>query len=148
MELLRGLGVNQTVGIQLVIFIVTYLVLNQILFKPYFKAYTERVARTMGRAELAEKYLAESQVLQKEYETKARELSTQFKTVFDGSRAEAVKEYDEIVGQARQSAKAEFEERKKQVQMAMAQAQKDLTKEIPTLAEVITARLLGRDLGK
>jgi F-type H+-transporting ATPase subunit b len=148
MELLRGLGVNATVGIQLVIFLATYLVLHFVLFKPYFRAYVNRVERTMGRAELAERFLAESQHLQTEYERRARELSAQTKTIFDGSRTQAMREYDQLVNEARQAAKASFESSKQKINTEMAGARQGLQGEIPNLAEVITARLLGKDLAQ
>jgi F-type H+-transporting ATPase subunit b len=148
MELLRGLGVNSTVGIQMVIFLVAYLALHFILFKPYFRAYVDRVERTMGRAELAERFLAESQSLQSEYERKARELSAQFKTIFDGSRSTAMREYDQLVNDARQAAKASFETSKQKIDVEIDAARKSLQSEIPALSEVITARLLGKDLAQ
>lgn len=149
MDLLRGLGVvPEFLGYHLVIFLVTYLVLHFLLFKPYFKAYLARVERTMGRAELAEKYLAETQSLQAEYEGKAQELSHKYRAIFDSSRVQAMKEYDKLVSEARQTAKAEFDAAKQNISAEMQAARKNLQAEVPALSEVITARLLGKDLAQ
>jgi len=146
MEMLRGLGVNSTVGIQLVIFLVGYAFLYFALFKPYFRAYAERVDRTMGRAELAERYIAESTALQAEYETKARELSSQYKSIFDESRSQALREYDRVVSEARLAAKAQLENAKQKIRSELENANNQLQKEIPAVAEAITSRLLGKDM--
>ena len=146
MELLRGLGLDSSVGIQLVLFLVTYLILHFVLFKPYFAAYNERISRTMGRAELAEKYLAESQALQGEYENKARQLSAQYKAIFDESRLKAQKESDQTVSQARQAAKSQLESMKQKIRGELENARKDAQKEIPTVTSAITSRLLGKEL--
>jgi F0F1-type ATP synthase membrane subunit b/b' len=149
MDLLRGLGVvPEFLGYHLVIFLMTYLFLHFVLFRPYFKAYLGRVERTMGRAEMAERYLAESRSLQAEYEAKAQELSHKYRAIFDSSRAKAMREYDQMVNEARQAAKAEFETAKKSIAAEMQGARKNLQAEVPVLSEVITARLLGKDLAQ
>ncbi len=146
MEILRGLGVDGTIGYQLVLFLLTYLVLHFVLFNPYFKAFKERVNRTMGRAELAEKYLAETNLLQSEYETKARTLSSQYKSIYDESRAKAMSEYDKLVSEARQKAKDQTEKNKADIAAEFARAHEQMQKEIPSIAGAVTARLLGKDL--
>lgn len=146
MELLRGLGLDSSVGIQLVIFLITYLILHFVLFKPYFAAYNERLKRTMGQADLAEKYLAESQALQAVYENKARELSAQYKAIYDDSRLKAQREYDQTVSAARQTAKTQFETTKQKIRTELDSARKESQKEVPAVAGAITARLLGKDL--
>ncbi len=148
MDLLRGLGVNSTVGYQIVIFLATYVVLHFVLFKPYFKAYLGRVESTMGRAEMAERFLAESQSLQAEYERKAQTLSHQYRTIFDSSRMQAMKEHDRLMSEARQAAKTEFEAAKQNISTELQSARKNLQAEVPVLSEVITARLLGKDLAQ
>lgn len=144
--MLQGLGVNSTVGPQLVIFLVSYLLLYFLIFKPYFRAYTERVERTMGRTELAERYISESHALQSEYEAKARELSANYKTIFDDSRGKAMREYDKLIGEARQAAKAQLDGAKDKIKGQMSTARKDLEKEVPAVSAAITSRLLGKEL--
>jgi len=145
MELLTGLGVNQTVGIQFVIFLATYFVLHFVLFRPYFAAFKARVANTMGQTEQAERYIAETHELQYKYETKARQLSNEYKAIYDKSRAEAMKEYDRLVGEARQGARAAYDASKDRIDEGMRQARQDIRKEIPAVATEITGRLLGKE---
>lgn len=146
MELLRGLGVNSTIGYQLVIFLITYVILHQVLFRPYYKAYLARIERTMGRTEMAERFTAEAQALQAEYESKARALSTKYRELFEASRVQANKEQDEIVNAARTHAKTTMETAKQKITSELTTARKSLEKETPVLADTIMARLLGKDL--
>lgn len=145
LDMLRGLGVNETVGPQLVIFLFSYTVLYFLILKPYFKAYVERVDRTMGRAELAERYIAESHALQSEYENKARSMSASYKSIFDESRTKAMREYDQMVGEARNAAKTQLESSKEKIRSQLTTARKDLEKEVPGVVSEITTRLLGKD---
>ena len=145
MELLRGLGVDQTIGIQFVVFVATYLVLHFVLFKPYFMAFKERVEKTMGQTEQAERYIAEAQELQHQYETKARKLSGEYKAIYDRSRGEAMREYDRLVGEARQGAKAAFEVAKERIDHELQAAQEEVRKEVPAVASGIVSQLLGKE---
>ena len=54
MDLLIQLGVNHTLAVQLVMFLVTFVILKYVLFEPYYAAFNERQERTVGRTELAD----------------------------------------------------------------------------------------------
>src|SRR4051812_27285178 len=101
MDLLIQLGVNYTLGIQLVMFLVVFAVLKNLLFEPYFKAFNERKERTLGKTELAERFVAEARELEEKYSMRAQEANDRFREVFDKSRSEAMKEYDRLIGDAR-----------------------------------------------
>src|SRR5262245_8514189 len=71
MSLLASLGVNETLVIQLGIFLAVYMVLKYVLFTPYFKAFNQRAESTVGQADLAERYIAETKALEDEFANKA-----------------------------------------------------------------------------
>ena len=91
MDILSALGVDATLGIQFIIFLVSYVFLVNVVFKPYHRAYEERVKRTLGNAEFAERILAETKELEIEFEQKARLLNYETKGIFDSERSEAMK---------------------------------------------------------
>ncbi|MCB0384998.1 MAG: ATP synthase F0 subunit B, partial [Bdellovibrionales bacterium] len=115
MEILTALGVNSTLGIQFIIFLVAYVFLTTLVFKPYHRAYEERVKRTEGNTDLAERILTESKDLELQFEQKARALNNETKIIFDHSRTEAMKEYDRMVSQARDRAKSIMEKTRLQI---------------------------------
>src|SRR5437868_3934824 len=104
MEIIHQLGINQTALIQFAIFICMFFFLNLYVFTPYYKALEERENRTMGGEDLAIEFQKKSTELHSEYQIKAKEVSKKIKDIYDAHRNDAVKEYDLIVGKARQEA--------------------------------------------
>ncbi|MBX7230638.1 MAG: ATP synthase F0 subunit B [Bdellovibrionales bacterium] len=148
MDLLHGLGVNQTVLWQMVGFAFTYLVLYFLLFRPFFEAYTERVNRTFGQAELAEKYIEEAKVFQRQYEEKAQELNQQFKNIFTQSRAQANKMSEEIMMEARQKAKDLLSQNQSRMKIEEDKIRKELQVAASGLSESITQQLLKKGVAQ
>ncbi len=147
MEILTALGVNATVGIQFVIFLITYLVIYFVLIKPYFEAFLVREEKTVGQTEDAERLISEAQQLQAEYEKKAREISQSYKVIYDQNRLEATKEYDRLVADARLQAKKISEEAALRIGSEMSQAQSKLSQEIPQISKEIMVKLIGKEIG-
>jgi F0F1-type ATP synthase membrane subunit b/b' len=148
MDLLKSLGINGTAIDLFGIFLVAFVFIYFILMAPYFRAFKERVNRTLGHAEIAEKFLAESRALHDEYDIKAKAMNAQFKAIYDSNRTEAMREYDKVVNDARLAAKAEIERSRQAAADSLAQARRQMEKEIPSLAETITGRLIGKDLSQ
>lgn len=145
MEILNALGINETITVQFVIFLVAYLFLSNLLFKPYYRAFIERKDRTVGRTDTAERYIKEAKDLQAQFETKARELNSRYKVIYDQSRSEALKEYDQLVGAARSDSKNWIENQRDQIQIAVKKVQSEIGSEVKGVSKVIQARLLGRE---
>ena len=78
--------------------------LKYVLFEPYFAAYNQRVERTLGQTELAERFVAETKELEERYSIKAAEENEKFRAVYDKTRSEAAREYDRMVTDARAQA--------------------------------------------
>lgn len=146
MELLSALGVNQTVGIQFIIFVAVYIVLNKVLFTPYIAALEERRSRTEGQSEKAEQFLEEAKALQEEYTKKSRELNDQQRQVYEKARGEAMKRYEEIVSSAREKMKATVESAQKDLKVELQKVREQADKEIPALTSLIKERLIGKEL--
>ena len=147
MEILNALGVDYTLGIQFVIFVVAYLFLTNLVFKPYHRAYEERVNRTAGNTDLAERIISETKDLELEFETKARALNNETKIIFDHSRTEAMKEYDRMVSQARERAKSIMEKTRFQITHEMENARTEINKEIPEITRSVVKKLMGQEAG-
>jgi len=146
MEILTALGINSTIWMQLLCFMVAYTAVSQLAFKPYMAAYKERLRRTSGQEHTAEQMLSQVQTLRSEYEHKARDVNAQYKAIYDRSRTEALREYDRIVQSARDLAAQFINQNRQQIEKEVAQAQKDMVEQAPVVGGAIAARLVGKDM--
>ena len=146
MEILKSLGVNPTFWIQLVCFLVSFLSLRYLIFKPYSTALTERQNRTIGSEEMAVRLIEEANDLHSDFEKKARDLNSKIKGFYDQSRAEARREYDQLVESARKEAGSVLEEARAYISKEIASAQKALAAEAPAVGAVIATKLAGKDI--
>lgn len=146
MDLLIQLGVNQTLGIQMATFLIAFVVLKYLLFEPYYAALNERKERTLGKTELAERYIAESRELEEKFTIRAQEANDRFREVFDKSRLEAAREHDRLVTAAREKAKALLDESSRKIQKEMASARTQLNQEVKVVSQLINQKLIGKEL--
>lgn len=144
MSILSQLGVNDSFIYQFIIFILIFSFLAIYVFSPYTQALSKRVDKTKGGEELASELQLEAQALRSEYESKAKEISKQIKTIFDNYRAEAKKEYDAIVLKAKLDSQKIIEDTRGRVTVEMAEAQQKLKEEVPALAQAINKKLLSK----
>ena len=145
MGLLIQLGVNETLAMQLGVFLVVFIVLKYFLFGAYYAAFNERKARTLGKTELAEKYLAEAKQMEDQFATKAREANDLYREVFEKGRAAANKEYDRVVNEARQLAKDKTDEMRASLQKDMQSVRTQVAQELNGVAQVINQKLIGKE---
>jgi F0F1-type ATP synthase membrane subunit b/b' len=146
MDLLIQLGVNNTLGLQLVMFLITFVVLKNVLFEPYYAAFNERKERTEGKTELAERFVAEAHELEQRYGARAQEVNDKFRAVYDQSRAEALKEYDRLVNEARTKTKGTIEESNRKIEKEMIAAREKLSSETAGVSQLMVQKLIGKDL--
>jgi F-type H+-transporting ATPase subunit b len=146
MDLFTQLGVNSTLPYQLATFIVAFVVLKYLLFKPYFAAFNERRERTIGMTELAERFVAEARELEEKYTMRAQEVNDRFREIYDKSRAETMQEYDRLIGEARGKTRAAVEQTRKKIQVEMEGARKQLQSEVGSVTQLISQKLIGKDL--
>lgn len=146
MEILRTLGVNSTLWIQLGCFLVSYLALTQLVLKPYMAALREREKRTVGNEETAVRMIEETTELHAEYEKKARSISGEIKGFYDQSRSAAMKEYDRLVAAAQQEAAQELEKSRALISSAIQGARAQLISEVPAVSSAIASKMAGKEI--
>jgi F0F1-type ATP synthase membrane subunit b/b' len=145
MEVLKSLGVDSTIWIQLACFIVSYLALSHLVLKPYMRAFHERENRTIGGEETAVRIIEETQVLHTELETRSRALHAKIKGFYDESRTEAMKEYEQLVGRARGDANNLLKISRLEIETQIRTARKALTTEVPHIASAIASKVAGKE---
>ena len=146
MDIITSLGLNMTIASQFVIFLVTYVFLSNLVFKPYFKAYQERKKRTVGNEETAHRVISETQELEKTYEKKARKINDEFKAMYDSARSVAMREHDQIVSEARAHAQQLLSKARTELKAQADSAHSQIVTEAPSVAKVMVSKLLGKDV--
>ena len=97
MAILQQFGIDGTVFIHMIIFMIAIIFLSTVVFKPYLKALEMREQRTKGGEALAGEIQKQSADLRTRFEAKAKEVSTEIKTIYDKVRGQAAKDYEQIV---------------------------------------------------
>ena len=144
MAVLEQLGINQTVLLQFCIFVFSLIALSQLAFAPYYRAHEERERRTRGGEDLAQEILKQATDLKAQFETRARQVSGDIRTIFDSYREGGSKEYEAILAQARADSQRLVDEARGRVTVEVAEAAKRLKEEIPQVAQAITQKLIAK----
>lgn len=144
MEIIRQLGINETALIQFGIFVCIFFFLNLFLFKPYYKAFEERENRTLGGEDLALEIQQKTIELTSQYQIKAKSLAQKIKAIYDSHRSDALKEYDLIIGKARQQTHSLLESNSQQISQSIQATEGQLRLEAGKVASAITQKMLGK----
>jgi len=145
LSLIQSLGINSTVWTQLAIFLVTFSALYVLVFKPYFTAHYERHNRTEGGREDTEHILQSNQVLQTEYERKARDVNDKMRLAFERAKNEALTEQSNILGQAREGANHQIKLSRERLEKELQAARTQLTQEVKEIGAIIANKLIGTE---
>lgn len=145
MELLSALGLNSTIVPQFLVFLVAYLALTQLVFKPYLAAFEQRQQATFGNQESAEQILEEAKQIQQRYEIKAREVNAEIRSLFEAARKDSAKIQEQLVSEARAEAEQQTKTNRDKIRTGVQAAREDLKKYVPELAQAISNRLLGKE---
>jgi F-type H+-transporting ATPase subunit b len=144
MAILTELGLNGSFFLQLIIFCVAYVALSRLVFGPYSEALTLREQKTIGGENLAAELMNATEDLKTRYETKARLVSGEVKTIFDDYRTQAYKEQEKIVSQARQESNQLMDAIRKKVQIEVSQAQTQMRSEVSLVSQEMIKKLLSK----
>lgn len=144
LNILRSLGMDDTVYPQFVIFIVTFIFLNLLVFKPYLNAYLERRKRTVGSQDVAKEILADIEAREAQYSKEAKEINSRIKVVFDEKKTLATKESNAILVEAQTLAQEKLTKGKQELNEVYSKAKEQIKTFIPELGQNIKQRLLDR----
>ncbi len=144
MDILAQLGINFTAVIQFVLFSIVMIFLSKFVFAPYAHALEERETRTKGGEDLALEFHNKATELQSEYETKLVSLNKDMKEIIDASKAEASKNMEAAVTEARKTADQLIADNKVNIANSVKKAESELKNETNSAALLITNKLLGK----
>ena len=146
MEILRQLGLDQTVWIQLGFFIVSYVFLSQFLFKPYQRNLQFRSKNTGGALDEAAQMSASNERLAMDYQGRMKKQNETAEQIYSQLKMEGAAEEDKLVAAAKESATKLLELARVQITNEVTAAKKQLEEQIPEMSEMIASRLLGRSV--
>jgi len=126
-----------------IVFLLTLLMLNTILFKPLLRVMDERDRLTRGTMEEAEDKRKSLSELVDTYSGRIRDARQKGYEHIDSVRKEASSRRMEMIARAREDASAEMQKVRDRVSREVELARKDLQSEVESIAESITARILG-----
>jgi F0F1-type ATP synthase membrane subunit b/b' len=144
--ILTGLGVNSTMWIQLGLFLFTFVLLNNLVFKSYQKALNERHDKTIGGEDLTKQLLAEAHDIQARYEKRAREVNVNIKSAYDEAMGAAYKKQSEILESTRKEAAESIKQARTKITAQVRDAQVQLQKELPAISGLIATKLMGKEV--
>ncbi|OQW47745.1 MAG: hypothetical protein A4S09_14400 [Proteobacteria bacterium SG_bin7] len=145
-SIIDTLHLDQTFFFQFGFFVVAFSFLSLLLFKPYYKAYEQRLEKTQGSEEVAVKMLADSESLYTQYQDAARKLNLEIKAAYDELRGEAQKETENIVSAGRKDSQAKVEKAMKEVSSQLEIEKNKALAQIPEISSLIRGKLLGKEI--
>ena len=141
-----AIDIDGTVFVQGGIFLLLFLILQPLLFRPWLEVRARRFESIEGALAEAARIRRENTDFVKQYDdglSKAREQAAEIRSK---SKLSADQQLSETVGSARQSASIELEHARKNLAEAARQARNGLELQTTELASEIAEKLLGRRL--
>ena len=146
LEILSQLGLDQTVWIQLCLFVFSYIFLSQFLFRPYLRNLKFRKKNTGGALDEATQLTALTEKIASDYQGKLKKQNELADEEYSKLKSEGSQEEEKLLIAARIRANQMLDEAKKKISSEMTKTKEELRNQIPQLSSLIASRLLGRDL--
>jgi F-type H+-transporting ATPase subunit b len=126
------------------IFFATYLVLNQLVFKPYLALIHAREGKTSGLKEKAIQQKEEAEKLKASYEIFMKEERKKINAVVDQERSKVAEEERAIIGKARAESNEELGKVRKTIDAESKEARKQLQSLVNDYSSEIVSKLVGK----
>lgn len=143
-ESLPVVDIDNTIFLQAGLFLLLFVILNFVLFKPWLEVKERRAKRIGGALEDAAELRERAHASELEYAARLAKARDQAITIRSDRRRESEEQEAEIVSEARRVAATELESRKQAIARDVDQARADLGSRVEQLATDITAQVLGR----
>jgi len=140
------IDIDLTAVVQFVLFVLTYLVANKLLFQPYLELRARRKAGIDGAREEAERMTAQADAKLADYEKSLAVARDRANEEGRKVRAEAANHEREVTDQARASAQKSIDEAQKRMRSETETARGQLMPQAEAIAKSIANKLLGREV--
>lgn len=136
-----------SIAYQIILFLVLWVVLNKVLFKPYLHLLAEREAKTTGAAHDSGALEHEALRLKADYEGKIAQAQAAGYAAKDAIVQNGRQQREKILSQARDEATGMLERARNDVATAMEQERRLAVAEVATVASDMVNKVLGRRVG-
>lgn len=140
------IDLDATLFIQLGIFLLVFILLRFLLFRPVIQLIEKRREVTTGKKEEAEKFERDSEKLQAEFDKQMAEIRAAAGAEKDRIIEQARRQERDLLVKAREDARAIVEEAKADANAQAAVAREEIRGEIDGLVSAVASRILGREV--
>ena len=142
------IDLDATFFIQLGIFLVVFLLMRSLLFRPVIQLIEKRREVTVGKREEAEKFERESAALQEEFDRQMAEIRSSAGAEKERVVEQARRQERDILLAAREDSRSIVEDAKKDASKQAEKVSEEIRGEIDSLAGAVASRILGRQVVK
>ncbi|MGH7929160.1 MAG: ATP synthase F0 subunit B [Candidatus Binatia bacterium] len=132
---------------QIIIFLVLWLILSKVLFRPYLNLLDERERRTTGARHDSSDLEHEGARLKAEYEEAIAQARASGTTAKEAIVQEGRQEREKSLQQAREEAAHTLDTARREVQSQLARERELLAAEVAYVAQDMVNKVLGRSVG-
>lgn len=136
------IDIDGTIFVQMALFLITLVMLNFVLIKPYMKTREMRSENVEGSEEEAGEMEAQSAVLETKYDQKIRKARVDAQEVRDSLRNQGLAEQEDIVTEVRSELEAKLEEERAKIQSRVEIATAEIEHRASSLADSMVDRLM------
>jgi F-type H+-transporting ATPase subunit b len=140
------ISLDQSVIYQIVIFVVLWLILSRVLFRPYLKLLEEREHKTAGALHESSDLEGEGERLKLQYDEKIAQAQSAGNASKEAILQQARQQRERILTEARQEASRMLEAAREQVHRQLVQERQLAAAESAVLARDLASKILGRSV--
>jgi F-type H+-transporting ATPase subunit b len=140
------ISLDFSVFYQVVIFLVLWVVLSRVLFRPYIAALEERERNTSGAQYDTEALEREGARLKAQYEEQLARVEAAAAAVKETILQEARHQREQIIGRAREEASAALDKARQEIQAQIERERQRALAEIGELAREMVSKILQRSV--
>jgi F-type H+-transporting ATPase subunit b len=140
------ISLDFSVFYQIVIFLVLWIILSRVLFRPYIAVLEERERETSGASHDTEALDREGARLKAQYDEQLARAQAAAAVVKEAILQEARQQRERIISEAREEATASLEKVRREVQVQLDKERQRAMTDIGELARAMVSKILGRSV--
>jgi F-type H+-transporting ATPase subunit b len=141
------ISLDYSIVYQLVLFLIVWLILSKVLFRPYLGLLEERDRRTLGTQHDSTDLEHEGARLRAQYEEKISQAQATGYAAKEAILQEARKQRERVLNQAREEAMGMLEGVRREVENQIQKERQFAAAEVRTIAQEMASKVLGRNVG-
>lgn len=137
---------DYTIVYQIILFLILWVILNKVLFRPYFSLLEERERQTLGARHEASDLEHEGESLKAQYEEKIAQAQAAGNAAKEVILQDARQQRERLLTQAREEATRMLESVRQEVHTQMQKERQFAAAEVATVAQQIAIKIIGRNV--